>query len=386
MKLVVVSHKVCWPSPDSPTGYSTDGGFPFQIEAISELFDQTTVVVPSKAGAPEGLMPMKGRRMTVTALSMPRGRGFVRKLDFPWWCLKNGRAIWNRVRDSDAVHAPIPGDVGTIGILFALVQRKPLFVRYCGNWFVQRTLAERFWRWGMEHFAGGKNAMLATGGSQEAPSERNKNVKWIFSTSLRRDQMPNIPPRCLPRDGGLRIAIVCRQEPRKGTDVVINSMPLIRKSFPNASLDVVGDGSKLTELTRLANELKLDSAVRFHGRLEQGAVLDLLGRSHLFCYPTSASEGFPKVVLEALAVGLPVVATPVSVIPELMKLGGGALIETPDPAALATAVGKICSDHSGYAEMSERAMETARQYTLENWQKHIGRVLRESWRVTSLAE
>ena len=49
-------------------------------------------------------------------------------------------------------------------MLFAFVLRKPLFVRHCGNWFVQTTAAEHFWKWFMVRFAGGRNVMIATGG------------------------------------------------------------------------------------------------------------------------------------------------------------------------------------------------------------------------------
>src|SRR5205823_17011 len=46
-RLVVISHKECWPSSQSPTGYATDGGFPFQMQALSELFASTTLLIPS---------------------------------------------------------------------------------------------------------------------------------------------------------------------------------------------------------------------------------------------------------------------------------------------------------------------------------------------------
>ncbi len=387
MRLAVVSHKLVWRSDTAPIPYLTDGGFPFQMEAISELFESTTLLVPcTKTETVRGLTALRGKKVNVVPLSPPKGSGFRRKLDIPRWLIRNGTSIWKEVRRADAVHTPIPGDVGTIGMLFALLLRKPLFVRHCGNWFVQRTVAERVWKWSMEHFTDKRNVMLATGGSQEPPSARNKNIKWIFSTSLRREQMKNRLPRSLPADGNVRIVTVCRQEPRKGTDVVIKSMPLIRKAFPNATLDVVGEGTLLTELMGQVNRLELDPAVRFHGKLEHRSVLDILERSHVFCFPTSASEGFPKVVLEALAVGLPVVVTPVSVLPELMKSGGGVLVDKPEPDIVAAAVRDICSDRSGYIEMSAKAIDTARQYSLEDWQMRIGEILRGAWDVTSLAE
>lgn len=386
MRLAVISHKIVWRSKFSRHEFATDGGFPAQIEALSELFDSTRVVVPcDRKPANEGLSPVCGRRLGVVPLSVPMGSGLLRKLRFPGWLLRNGVVIWREVRRADAVHTPIPGDVGTIGMLFALLQKKPLFVRHCGNWFVQRTLAERLWKWAMEHFAGGRNVMLATGGSPDPPSERNRDIAWIFSTSLRREQILSRKMPTFPENGVLRLAIVCRQEPRKGTDVAIRSMPLILKDFPEASLDVVGDGSQLAELKGLSVSLGLGPCVRFHGKLEQKGVLDVLQQAHIFCFPTSASEGFPKAVLEALAMGLPVVTTRVSVLPELIKQGGGILIDRAEPELVANAVGKICSDRYTYSDMSARATETAQNYALEDWKAQIEEKLRASWGVESLA-
>ena len=227
--------------------------------------------------------------------------------------------------------------------------------------------------------------MLATGGSADAPSQRNKNIKWIFSTSLRREQIESNKPHMLPDSGHIRLAIVCRQEPRKGTDVVIKSLPDILKMFPNASLDVIGDGSRLLECQKMAEHLGLSGSITFHGKLEHSEVLAILKQTHIFCFPTDASEGFPKAVLEALASGVPVITTRVSVLPELMKSGCGMLINSPSSSELAETVNRICSNKKKYHEMSTAAIETAKQYSLEGWKDRLGEILRRSWDVKSLS-
>src|SRR5688572_27265163 len=66
MKLLVVSHKPCWPSDRSASGYATDGGLPFQMRAITELFDSTTVMVPCVLpGNREGETPLEGPGLSV---------------------------------------------------------------------------------------------------------------------------------------------------------------------------------------------------------------------------------------------------------------------------------------------------------------------------------
>jgi glycosyltransferase involved in cell wall biosynthesis len=104
-----------------------------------------------------------------------------------------------------------------------------------------------------------------------------------------------------------------------------------------------------------------------------------MSRADLFCYPTESSEGFPKVVLEALASGLPVVATRVSVIPRLLNGGAGVLLEEPSPEAVASGVKSCLSDRELYRSMSRCAVATAGTYSLEKWRDTIGDRLRGAW-------
>jgi len=379
MKLVVVSHKVCWPSSDSAAGFATDGGFPFQMQYLSEIFTRTTLVVPCERDPKtSGLTPLSGNNISVVPLSVPTGRGLRRKLTFVRWLFENGPIVWKAIKDADAVHAPIPGDVGTIGLVFALLLRKRLFVRHCGNWLKPRTVAERCWKFGMEMLAGKRNAMLATGGGLTSPSTRNPNIEWIFSTSLTEAQVNLARDRKTDFDYP-KIVVACRQEKLKGTDIVIRSLSRILEAVPGATLIVAGDGSYLDQLKSIARECGVQEHVTFCGKLSQKDVIDLLRSSDMFCFPTSASEGFPKVVIEALAAGLPVISTRVSVIPQLIERGGGTLLESRDPNELADVVIDIFSDREKYAEMSRSALETARGFTLENWRDRIAAFLQRSW-------
>lgn len=387
MRVVVFSHKPCWTSSSSPSGYATDGGFPYQMKALSELFDATTLVVPCSTGASgggprAGEIPLQGHRLTILPATPTSGVGLQRKLHYPLWLLRNSVTIARAIRSADAVHAPIPGDVGTIGMLLGVLLRKPLFVRHCGNWLAPRTSAEHFWRWFIERYAGGRNVMLATGGTGSPPSQRNPNVRWIFSTSMSLDELQAGSPRQAPGpDTPVRLITVCRQEREKGTDTLIASLPSLRERLPAVMLDVVGDGGYLTTLRQQAESLGVTERVVFHGTQDHDAVLALLRAANLFVYPTRASEGFPKVVLEALACGLPVVTTRVSVLPQLIGEGGGVLLDEATPVAVADAVVNALADPRRFALMSTRAVETAGQFSLERWRDTIGLALRTAWGV-----
>ncbi|MGQ0612343.1 MAG: glycosyltransferase family 1 protein [Planctomycetaceae bacterium] len=381
MRLAVISHKPCWPSAASPTGFASDGGFPLQMGALAGLFEETVLSLPCDArSARAGEIPLAGPRLRVHPLpALPQG-GLRRRLATPFWLLRALPALAGAVRRADAVHAPVPGDVGTIGLLLAVLFRKPLFVRYCGNWMrPPRTLAERFWRWFMERFAGRRNVMLATGGADAPASRRNPEVGWIFSTSLSEEEMRACSePRRTDRARAPALIAVGRMEAGKGAGTALDAFALLARRRPAASLDMVGDGSALPALKRRAEQLGVAGRTRFHGRVDHARVLALLRESDLLLHPT-ASEGFPKAVLEALACGLPVVTTPVSVLPSLLAGGAGRLVDDPTPERLAEAAEACLEDDAVYGEMSARARATAGLYTLERWRDAIGGRLAAAW-------
>lgn len=384
MKLLVVSYKTCWPQPTSPSGYATDGGFPFQMRALSELFDATTLLIPcSNRGDRGGEGYLSGRNLSIVPLPVIKGHDFWRKVRFPFWLLSNSITLLREIRKTDAVHTPIPGDIGTIGMLLAFALRKPLFVRHCGNWNAPETAAERFWRWFMETYAGGRIVCLTTGEQPEPPSRRNAALNWIFATTLTeqelahcatdRAQFPHPPPN------PIRLIIACRQERAKGTGVVIESLPLLARQFPGIQFDVVGDGGALHEFKQLAEKVGVENQVVFHGQVNHQRVIELMQRADLFCFPTTSSEGFPKAALEALACGLPAVTTRVSALPQLVGHGAGVLLDEVAPQAVAEAVRQCLSDREAYQRMSRQAVETARRYSLESWRDKIGQSLTSAW-------
>lgn len=379
MNLVVFSHKRCWPSAHSPTGFATRGGFPIQMKAISELFDATTLVLPcTPVTTHEGEIPLVGHNLEVRPLSQLHGHSLSRKLRFPFWVLRNLPAMVKHARAADGIHTPIPGDIGTVGIFLALLLRKPLFVRHCGNWYKPITFAQRTWKKLMEVFAGGRNVMMATGGGSAPPSPRNENLTWIFSTSLTKRQLSaHRQQRAI--SSPLRLISVCRQEKQKGVHTVIRSMPILLQDDRPIRLDIVGGGSALPEFKALASELNLCEYVHFHGAVTHDRVMALLREAHLFCYPTMASEGFPKVVLEALASGLPVITTDVSVLPELVGEACGRIIPPDSPHAVAAAVRELISSPRAYKQASICATEMASAYSLEAWKQELARRLEQSW-------
>lgn len=151
----------------------------------------------------------------------------------------------------------------------------------------------------------------------------------------------------LPIDRCLLVS-VGRLEPVKGVDVAIRALEYLPE---NCELVIVGDGSQRKALEALA--APFGGHVRFVGHQPQDITLRYLRAADVFVL-SSHTEGLPHVVLEALSVGTPAVATAVGGSPEVLTDGvNGLLVPPNDPSALATAAMWIHDD----AELSERLID-----------------------------
>ena len=285
-----------------------------------------------------------------------------------FWCMKNLYFIFKKIKKADIVHIPIPSDIGTIGMIIAKIMNKPLLIRHCGNWKNQRTIAEKFWKYFMINFTKKNVISYATGGGKKTPTNKNKDIEWIYSTSLLNAELIKLSKIQINNnnDNKIKIIIVCRQIREKGTEIIIKSLSILNNN--NLELDVVGDGEDLEYFKKICVKLKLINKIKFWGRLDNNEVIHKMLKSDLFCYPTYSSEGFPKVILEAMACGLPIITTKVSVLPELVgKNNAGMILKKTCSTELAKTIDYLINNKSILKIMSKNALRSVKEYSLENW-------------------
>jgi glycosyltransferase involved in cell wall biosynthesis len=158
-----------------------------------------------------------------------------------------------------------------------------------------------------------------------------------------------------PRAGaaGKRILFVGRLAAVKGVLVLLEAFARVRAAHGDAHLTLVGDGAERPALEARVAELGLGDAVRFAGYLNQDEVAAELARADLFALPSFA-EGVPVVLMEAMAARLPVLATRIAGIGELVEEGvSGRLVPPGDPDAFAAALDALLSDPEGRVAMGE---------------------------------
>jgi colanic acid/amylovoran biosynthesis glycosyltransferase len=138
---------------------------------------------------------------------------------------------------------------------------------------------------------------------------------------------------------------------KKGFDHLLTAIALMRTQGREVRLDLVGGGAEEGTLRARAAALGVTDLVTFHGALTQAEAREVICRAAALAAPCVVGadgnrDGLPTVILESLALGTPVVATPVTGIPEAIVDGRtGLLVPESDPAALADALGSLL-DHA----------------------------------------
>jgi len=170
--------------------------------------------------------------------------------------------------------------------------------------------------------------------------------------------------REVPGEGAWTIVQACRLVPKKGLATALRAFARFAQGFPNARFLIAGEGPLRQELETLVQQLNLQKAVVFLGFLSQIQLRELYERAHIFMHPSelpadSNQEGVPNSMLEAMASGLPVVATRHGGIPEAVTDGtNGLLVPERDDQGLADSLFKIARDPACWKAMGVSASET----------------------------
>ena len=168
---------------------------------------------------------------------------------------------------------------------------------------------------------------------------------------------------CQPPKPICKIAFVGRLVPKKGLDILIRALHYLKVSGIQFSLEIVGSGPLEDELKDLANQQQVVEFIHWHGVQPPEAVRSILRQSSCLCAPSVVApngdrDGIPNTILEAMAVGLPVISTPVGGIAEALANDKGWMIDFLSPLQLANTLTTFASTPF---DERQRRVQNARQ-------------------------
>jgi len=154
--------------------------------------------------------------------------------------------------------------------------------------------------------------------------------------------------------------MVARLDPIKDHATVLHAFAQFRNKYPTSRLRLIGEGPSGPELERLTADLKLTESVEFLGsRLD---IPEQIGCLDIFVYATTANEGFGIVLAEAMAAGVPIVATDIGPCSEVLDGGrAGILVPPKDATSLAQGIERLWADKNLRVALAGRAKRLAEE-------------------------
>lgn len=169
--------------------------------------------------------------------------------------------------------------------------------------------------------------------------------------------------------GGNNIVFVGNLTERKGLEYLISAVKRLEK---NMGVLIVGDGPERKRLERMSEGLN----VSFAGRVLPGEVGKYMKRGRVFVLPSvgGKGEGLPNVILEAMSLGLPVIATRIAGIPDVIEHGKtGFLVKPKDSEQIARYLNKLLKDEKLRKRMSKNCLREVKKYS---WERVVGKLER----------
>lgn len=354
--------------------YYTDGGFGKYLASMIDAFDKVILLCKVRQAPPaEGFYPVGAPNLEI--------------IETPAWPTELGSiaaqpavflASLKLARRADVIHARMPDWTGVTGALAARLVGTPCFHQIIGDtWSLAKTipltkhfglgiplraalflydLSERLVSRGAMVFAQGKPAY----DRHHAASERY----LILSTAHKAADIGEVREKFKGQE--FQILAVGRLQSVKNHQLLIRALAVLRRRDPRWRLRIIGEGPKRAELEELVASLGLGDAVELPGLLSHGSELwRAYDEADLFVM-CSVSEGTPKVVLEAMARGCPVVAAPVGgVATAVTDEERGLLFPSDDLDALVAAIERMSSDADLRLKCQKAAIEFSASHSLE---------------------
>ena len=379
MRLGIVYHMPFWQTPDGGI-WEIEGSFARYVDSLAPYADEVSLCVPVR---PASAAPAEGTRLRASNVRLAPLPYFDGPRQFYPQLAAVRRILRDWVRTVDLINCRVPTPAAWFAFTAARRAGVPVFLLVVGDLqAVAPTLPYRgLKRWlyaaytAFEERAIRRMAAVSltfANGADLAEKHRAQGATVVETktTTIAAGEVNTRPDTCQGRP--VRLLTVSRIDPRKGLRCLPDAVARLRAAGHDVTVDIVGPAVGQTgederaAIERAARELGVADRVRCTGPIPLDRLMPLYRDYDLFVLPTGPGEGIPRVLLEAMAGGLPVMATRIAGIPSLVTHEqNGLLMDRADGAAVADAAARLIADAGLRQRIITRGYETARAHTLE---------------------
>ena len=284
--------------------------------------------------------------------------------------------VYKAMAQSDHIHLRCPGNIGLIGaIVQILFPNKQKTAKYAGNWDPKskQPWSYRLQKWILSNTFLTKNMQVLVYGEWEGSS---KNIKSFFTATYSEEEMERLGVVETRRLGEeIMFLFVGTLSKGKQPLYVIQLVEELYKRGKNVILELYGEGSLRKELELYITQNNLESIISLKGNHSRETVLKAYQSSHFLILP-SKSEGWPKVVAEAMFWGCVPIASPVSCVSYMMGNGSRGVILQEELNQDVDQIEAVISKQEVYQKMASEGQTWSRQFTTDKFEAEIKKLLR----------
>ncbi len=274
---------------------------------------------------------------------------------------------------ADHIHLRCPGNIGLIGCFVQILfPKKKKTAKYAGNWDpeAKQPKSYRLQKKLLSNTTLTKNMQVLVYGDWK---NQTKNIKSFFTATFNDYEIEE--PMKRDYTGELKFVFIGSLVKGKRPMLSIEIVEELIKQGQKLHLDLFGDGVLKTELQDYIDKNNLEKYITLHGNQEKEVVKTALKSAHFLILP-SKSEGWPKVVAEAMFFGTIPIATKISCVPYMLGYGERGILIEPELEAVTF---NVASELKNVKTLQLKAMEGAKwsqHYTLDLFESEIARLVK----------
>jgi glycosyltransferase involved in cell wall biosynthesis len=375
MRLLVISHTPHYVHDGEIVGW---GATIRELDQLATLFESVVHIAPLHGGpAPASAMAYESDSVRLHEVLPAGGERFLDKLRILLRYPGYAAAIIRETGLADVVHVRCPANISMLALILlgALSHPTLRWAKYAGNWgpTEKEPWTYRFQRWWL---AKGfhRGVVTVNGNWPNQPAF----VRSFLNPCLTDDELEEGNEAGGIKELGqpVRLLFVGRLESAKGAGVCLEILARLQNGGIAARLDLIGEGAERAEFARRAVELGVSSRVDFHGGLPRTELGQFYSQAHFVLLPSVCSEGWPKVLSEAMAYGAVPIATSISSIPQFFEsFSTGSAIDLPDAGLFSDAIQAYLRNPARWREHSKNAVKAASQFSYGDYLQAVRKLL-----------
>lgn len=280
--------------------------------------------------------------------------------------------IFKAMKKADHIHLRCPGNMGLLGCIVQIAfPKKKKSTKYAGNWDPnsKQPLSYRIQKWILKNTFLTKNMDALVYGIWDSDSQ---NITPFFTATYSENEKTVIARRELK--DALEFIFVGSLTEGKQPLYAIQLIEKLSKQNCNVHLSLYGDGPERKRLEEYVKTNALESKVAVKGPQDKETIKKVYQQSHFLVLP-SKSEGWPKVVAEAMFWGCLPMASSVSCIPFMLDHGNRGVLLTNNLEQDVTQIMQLCNDEKIYSDKANSAINWSRNYTTDVFENAIQKII-----------